>query len=434
MTLGEKIKLQRKKHDMSQRDMAERLFVSRQAVSKWEADKGIPDIENLRQIAALFNISLDYLINDEAKDDDIMYSFREDRGERILRIILKAVLLLVILFVFGSINAYFYGWADNAGFDEAKTDAARLYTRIAEAAVAGLLAGSIIAEFTGRRLKLNAGIAALSLLCLAAAFSKRISSIITGVAGTAWIFEQAVYFAAVPGIFAAIFLFQKYHRAAGWQKRKKSAIAAVALITVAVIIFELMLSGLIGGKWESRSADDGYISNEQRAEYEAAYSRICEKYGYTLETEEYMNDSTAGYRCICDENTYVEITHQNSSFAGISASIELTMMLASEKQANDRIYDYADLLVELANRFADYSIQKKNVVSVISAGSSNDGYSPDPEYTVTVHSSDCFEDCNINYYVMKSEDVTAGSYPVIECLKIDRGNDEVNFVITPESE
>ena len=157
MTLGEKIKLQRKKHDMSQRDMAERLFVSRQAVSKWEADKGIPDIENLRQIAALFNISLDYLINDEAKDDDIMYSFREDRGERILRIILKAVLLLVILFMFGSINAYFYSWADNAGFDEAKTDAARLYMRIAEAAVAGLLAGSIIAEFTGRRLKYAKG-------------------------------------------------------------------------------------------------------------------------------------------------------------------------------------------------------------------------------------------------------------------------------------
>ena len=290
--------------------------------------------------------------------------------------------------------------------------------RIAEAAVAGLLAGGIIAEFTGRRLKLNAGIAALSLLCLAAAFSKRISSIITGVAGTAWIFEQAVYFAAVPGIFAAIFLFQKYHRPARWQKRKKSAIAAVAIITVAVIIFELMLSGIIGGKWESRSADDGYISEEQRAEYEAAYSRICEKYGYTLETEEYMNDSTAGYRCICDENTSVEITHQNSSFAGISASIELTMMLASEKQANDRIYDYADLLVELANRFAYYRLQKKDIVSVISSGSN----------------SDCFEDCNINYYVMKSEDVTAGSYPVIECLKIDRGNDEVNFVITPESE
>ena len=126
MTLGEKIKLQRKKHDMSQRDMAEYLFVSRQAVSKWEADKGIPDIENLRQIAALFNISLDYLVNDEAQDDDVMPSFRESRRERILRIILKAVLLLVILFVFGSINEYFYGWADNAGFDEAGTDAARL--------------------------------------------------------------------------------------------------------------------------------------------------------------------------------------------------------------------------------------------------------------------------------------------------------------------
>ena len=91
-------------------------------------------------------------------------------------------------------------------------------------------------------------------------------------------------------------------------------------------------------------------------------------------------------------------------------------------------------MLKLLIKTVHYSIQKKNVVSVISAGSSNDGYSPDPEYTVTVHSSDCFEDCNINYYVMKSEDVTAGSYPVIECLKIDRGNDEVNFVITPESE
>lgn len=418
MTLGEKIKLQRKKHDMSQRDMAECLFVSRQAVSKWEADKGIPDIENLRQIAALFNISLDYLVNDEAQDDDVMPSFRESRRERILRIILKAVLLLVILFVFGSINEYFYGWADNAGFDEAGTDAARLYMRIAEAAAAGLLAGSIIAEFTGRRLKLNAGVIALSVLCLAAAFSKRIYSIITDLKGTAWIFEQAVYFAAVPGIIAAILLFQKYHSPARWQKHKKTAIAAIALFTVAVIIFELMLSGIIGGKWESWPADDRYISEEQRAEYEAAYSRICEKYGYTLESEEYMNDSTAGYRCICDDNTSIEITHQNSSFAGISASIEFTMMLASEKQANDRIYDYADLLVELANRFAYYRLQKKDIVSVISSGSN----------------SDCFEDCNINYYVMKSEDVTAGSYPVIECLEIYRSDSGVNFVITPESE
>lgn len=418
MTLGEKIKLQRKKHGMSQRDMAERLFVSRQAVSKWEADKGIPDIENLRQIAELFNISLDYLVNDEAQDDDVMPSFRESRRERILRIILKAVLLLVIFFVFGSINEYFYGWADNAGFDEAGTDVARLYMRIAEAAAAGLLAGGIIAEFTGRRLKLNAGVIALSVLCLAAAFSKRIYSIITGLTGTAWIFEQTVYFAAVPGIIAAILLFQKYHSPARWQKRKKPAIAAVTLFTVAVIIFELMLSGIIGGKWESWSADDRYISEEQRAEYEATYSRICEKYGYTLETEEYMNDSTAGYRCICDDNTSIEITHQNSSFAGISASIELTMMLASEKQANDRIYDYADLLVELANRFAYYRLQKKDIVSVISSGSG----------------SDCFEDCNINYYVMKSEDVTAGSYPVIECLEIYRSDSGVNFVITPESE
>ena len=43
--------------------MAEKIGVSRQAVTKWESDTGLPDIENLKAIATLFNISIDELLD-----------------------------------------------------------------------------------------------------------------------------------------------------------------------------------------------------------------------------------------------------------------------------------------------------------------------------------------------------------------------------------
>lgn len=69
MTLGEKIKETRKSAGLTQEQMAEKLIVSRQAVTKWEADKGIPDVENLKSISKLFNVSIDYLL-DNGQDMD----------------------------------------------------------------------------------------------------------------------------------------------------------------------------------------------------------------------------------------------------------------------------------------------------------------------------------------------------------------------------
>ena len=53
MTIAETIKTLRKTAGMSQEQLAEKLHVSRQAVTKWETEGGTPDIENLRAIAAL---------------------------------------------------------------------------------------------------------------------------------------------------------------------------------------------------------------------------------------------------------------------------------------------------------------------------------------------------------------------------------------------
>ena len=53
----------RKAHNLSQEELAYKLGVSRQAVSKWESSESSPDTDNLIQLAALYNISLDELLN-----------------------------------------------------------------------------------------------------------------------------------------------------------------------------------------------------------------------------------------------------------------------------------------------------------------------------------------------------------------------------------
>ncbi len=64
MTLGEKLKAARKNAGLTQEQMAEKLMISRPAITKWESDKGIPDIENLKAISKLLDVSIDYLLND----------------------------------------------------------------------------------------------------------------------------------------------------------------------------------------------------------------------------------------------------------------------------------------------------------------------------------------------------------------------------------
>ena len=65
MTFAEKLRTIRKQAGMSQEKLAEKLNVSRQAITKWETEAGIPDIENIMAISALFGISIDELLSNE---------------------------------------------------------------------------------------------------------------------------------------------------------------------------------------------------------------------------------------------------------------------------------------------------------------------------------------------------------------------------------
>ena len=69
MKLPDKIIKLRKAHGWSQENLAEKLNVSRQAISRWENGTALPDAQNVLQISKLFDVTTDYLLNDDYESD-----------------------------------------------------------------------------------------------------------------------------------------------------------------------------------------------------------------------------------------------------------------------------------------------------------------------------------------------------------------------------
>lgn len=68
MNFHEKLKQERKKLNLSQEDLANKINISRQSISKWELGKGYPNIETLIELSELFDITVDELL----KGDDFL--------------------------------------------------------------------------------------------------------------------------------------------------------------------------------------------------------------------------------------------------------------------------------------------------------------------------------------------------------------------------
>jgi transcriptional regulator with XRE-family HTH domain len=69
MTFGEKLKKARMDAGYTQNDLATKLTVSRAAIAKWEGDRGMPDVTNLKAIAEALSVSIDYLLDDGSSLD-----------------------------------------------------------------------------------------------------------------------------------------------------------------------------------------------------------------------------------------------------------------------------------------------------------------------------------------------------------------------------
>ena len=68
MSLGENITRLRAKKNWSQEELAQKLGVSRQSVSKWETDASVPDLDKLVKLSGAFGVSLDELVHGQAAD------------------------------------------------------------------------------------------------------------------------------------------------------------------------------------------------------------------------------------------------------------------------------------------------------------------------------------------------------------------------------
>ena len=67
MTTGEKIAALRRKAGMSQEALADQLGISRQAVSKWEADQAVPGMDNLVELGRIFGVPVDAILRPDSR-------------------------------------------------------------------------------------------------------------------------------------------------------------------------------------------------------------------------------------------------------------------------------------------------------------------------------------------------------------------------------
>lgn len=97
MNIGKKIKENRKKSNMTQDDIAKKLYLSRKTISGWENNRSIPDIASIISLSKIFNLSIDDFLNDEMVNQ---YSTEN----KIYRINIK---IMSISFIFNILLTFF---------------------------------------------------------------------------------------------------------------------------------------------------------------------------------------------------------------------------------------------------------------------------------------------------------------------------------------
>ena len=104
MKLNEKLMKLRKERGLSQEEFGNEINVSRQAVSKWEAGTTKPDIEKIKEISNYFDVSFDYLLNDEM--DELEKKAFQTKAMKNKHNILKILLIIFIVYFIWSVYKF----------------------------------------------------------------------------------------------------------------------------------------------------------------------------------------------------------------------------------------------------------------------------------------------------------------------------------------
>lgn len=114
MSLAEKLVYLRKQKGLTQMELAERLNVSRQAISRWEVGAAIPSTDNLKFLGDIYEVPVNYFLNDEIEDiskknkelDETTSHEQEKKGvflNRRMVCILLAVILMLLAYIISTV-------------------------------------------------------------------------------------------------------------------------------------------------------------------------------------------------------------------------------------------------------------------------------------------------------------------------------------------
>lgn len=108
MKLNQQIKTYRAKSNMSQEELADKIFVTRQTISNWETGKNYPDINSLLLMSSLFGISLDQLVKG---DLDIMKETIQEASIKKFNLLSNIFTVMFILLIISFAPLFYYfGW------------------------------------------------------------------------------------------------------------------------------------------------------------------------------------------------------------------------------------------------------------------------------------------------------------------------------------
>ncbi|MDE5756303.1 MAG: helix-turn-helix domain-containing protein [Clostridia bacterium] len=113
MTFSEKLIKLRKANAMSQEELAEKVDVSRQAISKWELGDATPDSDKIVALSNVFNVTTDYLLKDEIENPTGTIIMRDDPNKNIM---IGKILRFLSTFFYGiGLLVAFQAWATASG-------------------------------------------------------------------------------------------------------------------------------------------------------------------------------------------------------------------------------------------------------------------------------------------------------------------------------
>lgn len=103
MNIGNKIMELRKKKGLSQEELAEKVGVARQTISKWELGETSPDIKQAKELSNIFNVSLDELVDNDIKDVLVEKTSNTEKLAGLILKIMKIIGMLILVYIILSV-------------------------------------------------------------------------------------------------------------------------------------------------------------------------------------------------------------------------------------------------------------------------------------------------------------------------------------------